>query len=116
MISRNLLLLASTTGYQTREFADAAARLGMNCTLATNRCHILDNPWGDHAIPVRFQDPIGSARRILAANRRRGPFDAIVAVGDRPTFLAALAAERLGVPYNPPHAVEAAGNKFLAHE
>lgn len=116
MSDRNLLLLATTTGYQTREFAEAAERLGLPFTMATDRCQVLDNPWGDNAIPVRFQDPAGSVKRILAANRRRGPFQAVVAVGDRPAVLAAYAAQRLGIPYHSPQAVEAARSKFLARE
>jgi len=34
-------LIAATTGYQTRAFAEAAERLGVDVTLATDRCHIL---------------------------------------------------------------------------
>ncbi len=102
--------MAATTGYQTRIFADAAQRAGFDCALATDRCHVLEDPWGDHAIPVRFEDPYGS-RDILAA---AGRFDGIVAVGDRPTLLAALTAEALGIPYHPPAAVAACRDKFLA--
>jgi biotin carboxylase len=113
--TRRILLLATTTGYQTRAFADAARRLGVEAVLATNRCHQLDDPWGDHAIAVRFEEPYRSAE-ILAAAGREHPFSAVVAVGDQPTFLAALAAERLGLPYNSPATVEACRNKYLARE
>ena len=41
---RRILLVAATTGYQTRLFADAARRLGMQVTLATDRCHVLEDP------------------------------------------------------------------------
>jgi biotin carboxylase len=95
-----------------RMFADAARRAGFDCSLATDRCHVLEDPWGDHAITVRFEDPY-AARDILAA---AGPFDGIVAVGDRPTLVAALAAEALGIPHHPPAAVAACRDKFLAHQ
>ncbi len=104
-----VLLVAATTGYQTRTFADVARRLGFDLVLATDRCHVLEDPWGDHAIPVRFEDPHGS-RDILAA---AGPFDGIAAVADRPTFLAALAAEALAIPHHSPAAVTACGDKHL---
>ncbi|MBI1790810.1 MAG: hypothetical protein HYR60_25050 [Acidobacteria bacterium] len=52
-----LLLLAATTGYSTRVFADQTRRLGYHLTLATDRCRVLDDPWGDHAFPVRFEQP-----------------------------------------------------------
>jgi len=107
-----VLLVAATTGYQTRVFADAARRLGYDLILATDRCHVLEDPCGDRAIPVRFEDPDG-ARDVLAAN---GPFDAIIPVADRPTLLAALAAEALHVPHNPPASVIACHDKFLARQ
>ena len=103
-----LLLLAATTGYHTRVFAEAARRLGYEVILATDRCHALDDPWGDHAIPVRFEKLRESADAIAAA----GPFDGIMAVADRPTLLAACAAARLGLPYSPPESVAAAGDKY----
>jgi len=93
-------------------FADAARRLGFDIALATDRCHVLEDPWGDHAIPVRFEDPYAS-RDILAT---AGPFDGIVAVADRPTFLAALTAEVLGIPHHPPSAVAMCRDKFLARQ
>ena len=65
----------------------------MEPVLATDRCHVLEDPWGDHAIPVRFDDPYSAAEAIAQA----GPFDGIIAVADRPTFLAALAAAKLGI-------------------
>ncbi|MGH9664673.1 MAG: ATP-grasp domain-containing protein, partial [Bryobacteraceae bacterium] len=37
-------------------------------------------------------------------------------MGDRPAYLAALAAERMGLRYHPAAAVEASRNKYLAHE
>jgi len=107
-----VLLVAATTGYQTRMFADAARRLGFDLVLATDRCHVLEDPWRDRAIPVRFEDA-NAARDVLVAN---GPFDAIVAVADRPALVAAIAAEALGLPHNPPAAVSASRDKYLARQ
>jgi biotin carboxylase len=107
---QRILIVAATTGYQTRLFANAARRLGMDLALATDRCHVLEDPWGDRAIPVRFDDPYAAAETIAHA----GPFDGIMAAADRPAFLAAIVAEKLGLPYNAPAAVEASRNKFLA--
>ena len=107
-----LLLIGATTGYQTRVFADAAERLGFELQLATDRCHVLDDPWGDHAVALRFEDPEGAAHTIAAEAR----VDGIVAVGDRPAYIAALAAARMGIPYNSPDSVLACRNKFLARE
>jgi biotin carboxylase len=109
---QRILIVAATTGYQTRMFADAATRLGFEAVLATDRCHVLEDPWGDRAIPVRFDDPYAAAEAIAQA----GPFDGIIAVADRPTLVAALAAERLGILYNSPASVETARNKYLARQ
>jgi len=109
---KKLLLIGATTGYQTRVFAEAAERLGFELVLATDRCHLLDDPWGDHAIALRFEDPQAAAE-VLAAEAR---VDGIVAVGDRPAYIAALAAGRLGIPYNSADSVLACRNKFLARE
>jgi nicotinamidase-related amidase len=63
---KKLLLIGATTGYQTRVFADAAARLDFDLTLATDRCHVLDDPWGDQALALRFEDPEAAASTIAA--------------------------------------------------
>jgi biotin carboxylase len=107
---KKILLIGATTGYQTRMFAEAAQRLGFELILATDRCHVLDDPWGDHAIALRFEDPEAAAN-VLAAEPR---VDGIVGVGDRPAYLAALAAERMGIPYNSPSSVLGCRNKFVA--
>ena len=107
-----LLLIGATTGYQTRVFAEAAARLGYDLVLATDRCHVLDDPWGDRALALRFEDPEGAAEMLAG----RANVNGIVAVGDRPAYIAALAAQRLDIPYNSPDSVEASRNKFLARE
>jgi biotin carboxylase len=110
-VTPRLLLIGATTGYQTRAFAQASDRLGYQLILATDRCHILDDPWGDQAIALRFEDPDGAAQTLAGSQ-----VDGIVAVGDRPAYIAALAAGRLGIPYNSPDSVAASRNKFLARE
>src|ERR1039457_1635866 len=90
---KRVVLVAATTGYQTRMFSEAAERAGVDLVLATDRCQVLDDPWGDHAIPVRFDDPEGAAKLLDEAGR----VDGIVAVGDRPAFVAAGGGARTGV-------------------
>jgi hypothetical protein len=107
-----VLLVASTTGYQTRSFYDAAKKLNIELVLATDRCHVLEDPWGDSAVALRFEDPTEGIESLS----ERGPFEGIVAVGDKPAYVAALAAKRFGLNFSPPSAVLAARNKFLARE
>ena len=80
--------------------AAAARRQGIGVTLATDRCHILEDPWGDRALPVRFEAPEESVESLAGVRA-----DGIVAVADRPTLVAALAAQKLGLPWHSPEAV-----------
>ena len=107
-----ILLVAATTGYQIRAFGDAADLLGVELVFATDRCHMLDDPWRDRAIPVRFHDEAGSVRSIVESTVDR-PIEGVVAVGDRPAVIAALAARSLAVRGSPPGAVRVAGNKLM---
>ena len=110
-----ILLLGTTTGYQTRSFGEAAARLGVELLFATDRCHVLEDPWRDNAVPVKFYAEEESVKAILEAADAR-PIDGILAVGDRPTVLAALAARALGLPGNSVEGARASSNKLLARE
>jgi hypothetical protein len=112
---KRVLLLSTTTGYQAGEFRRAAERMGAPLVLASNRCHVLEDPWRDGALPVRLGKPQASARKIVAY-ARDNPIGGVVALGDAITPIAALAARGLGLPYHPPEAVEACRNKYLARE
>ncbi len=108
-----ILIVASKLGYQTRSFAEAARRLGHEAILATDRCGSLDDPWGDHAFPLKFHQPAASAAKLARAMPDLG---GIAAVGDKPALAAAHIAAQLGLRFHPPAAVEAAGNKYLARQ
>ncbi len=110
-----ILVLATTTGYQTRAFGEAAARLGIDLVFATDRCEQIDDPWRDGAIPIRFNEEDRSVAAIVAA-ARRAPIDGLLVVGDRPTVVAARSAEALGLPWHPPDAARAARHKLTARE
>lgn len=107
-----VLLVSSTTGYQLRAFDAAARRLGVELVCATDRCHLLEDPWRDAAVPVRFHDAAASVRAIVESTADRS-IDGVVAVGDRPAVIAALAAGALRVPTSPAEAVRIAGNKLM---
>ena len=112
---KNLLILTSKLGYQTRSFADAAKELGVNIQFGTDRCHKLEDPWSDGALPLNFASPQEAAQEI-AKQTESNPPDAVLALGDRPTATAAYAACALGIPGNDPKAVERCRNKLLQRE
>lgn len=123
--SRRVLILASKLGYQTRGFAEAAEKLGVSVVFGTDRCHQLENPWGDDALALHFEKPREAAREIVESLGRnsagddssaREPVAAVIALGDRPTPAAAYAAQDLGVAGNSPEAAEVCRSKLRQRE
>jgi len=112
---KKLLILASKLGYQTRGFAEAAEKLGAEVSFGTDRCHQLENPWGDEALALHFERGREAGEEIARALAGNPP-DAILALGDRATPAAAYAARALGIPGNAPEAVEACRNKLRQRE
>jgi biotin carboxylase len=110
-----LLIFTAKLGYQTRSFDEAARKLGVDLVFVTDRCHQLDDPWGDRAIPVHFESPDAAAYAVLEAVRGQD-IDGILALGDRPAVAAAYVARGLGILYNHPAAVEACRSKLRMRE
>ena len=52
---------------------------------------MLDDPWRDRAIAIRFHDETGAVQAIRRSLVDR-PASGVLAVGDRPALIAALAA------------------------
>jgi hypothetical protein len=113
--SKRLLLFTAKLGYQTRSFEDAADKLGVQLVYVTDRCHQLEDPWGDQAIAVHFESPEVAAYIVMEAVREQN-VGGILALGDRPAAAAAYAARGLGVRYNHPAAVEACRSKLRMKE
>jgi biotin carboxylase len=113
--SKRLLLFTAKLGYQTRSFEDAAHKLGVQLVYVTDRCHQLEDPWGDRAIAVHFETPEVAAYTVMEALRGQD-VSGILALGDRPAAAAAYAARGLGVRYNHPAAVEACRSKLRMTE
>lgn len=112
---KQLLLFTAKLGYQTRSFEDAARKLGVHLIYVTDRCHQLEDPWGDQAIAVHFESPEVAAFTVMEAVRSQD-VGGILALGDRPAAAAAFAARGLGIPYSHPAAVEACRSKLRMRE
>jgi hypothetical protein len=108
-----ILVLSTTTGYQLRAFADAASVLDVELVYASNRCHHLDDPWRDAAIPIRFEDVEGS-RRALDVHPSAALLDGVIAIGDQATPLAAELAAARGWPWHAPAGARLSTNKLAA--
>lgn len=105
-----LLLLLPTAAYRARDFLDAAAALGAEVVVASERRQVLAGVMGDRALRVNLRRPEAAAQAIVALAERT-PLDAVVAIDDQGVLIAALAAERLGLAHNPSEAVAAARDK-----
>ena len=94
-----MLLLVPARSYRAAAFLRAAARMGLDLTVGSDGAL----PLGDRpVIPVDPADPDRSARRILAL---AGPVSAVIAADTPMLVLAAIVAQRMGLPHNPPGAV-----------
>ncbi|MGH9486329.1 MAG: ATP-grasp domain-containing protein [Terriglobales bacterium] len=109
---RRVLLVATTTGYQTGSFRAAAQSLGIELVLASDRCPQLADPWRDQAVPIRFHEVKGA----LDLLRSQGPFAGIVTSGDRAAVMAAQLAAGLKLPFHSPDAAALCHDKVAFRE
>ncbi|MDQ3340133.1 MAG: ATP-grasp domain-containing protein [Myxococcota bacterium] len=111
MAKDRVLLLAPTTAYQTADFRRAAEAMGVEVTLGTDRCHVLAEAWPEGALALDFRDPPGAAAQIADADGA-AQIAGIIATDEQTALIGALAAELLGLPFNPIEATRATGDKL----
>jgi biotin carboxylase len=110
-MSRVLLLLPTTT-YRTPDFLEAAARLGVDVTVASERPSTLERLNPEGLLTLDFRDPdscVARAREFAATH----PVDAVIGVDEDTSVAAAAIAAALGLPHNPIEAARAARNKAV---
>ena len=107
-----VLLLLPTTTYRAHDFLEAAKRLGVEVTVASEEpSAVADlNPAG--LLTMDFRDAEGCAR-IARDSARSRPIDAVVGVDEDTVVAAAAISEALTLPANPPEAAAAARNKAV---
>src|SRR3984957_13758886 len=113
--SKRLLLFTNKLGYQTRSFEEAAQKHSAEIIYITDRCHQLEDPWGDRAIAVHFDSPQSAAASVVSVLNGKS-VDGILALGDSPSVAAAYTARELGISYNHPAAVQACRSKLRMRE
>ena len=73
-MAARVLVLSSTTSYRTDDFMRAAARLGVEAVLGTNRCHELAELWPREAfggsVPIEFRHEAEAADVIVREHAR----------------------------------------------
>ncbi len=110
-MARVLLLVPSAT-YRAGDFLDAARALGVDVIVAGDHAHVLEQSMATRWLEVSYDDPEAAASAIVAHDALT-PLDAVVAVDDVGTLVAALASASLGLRHNPPEAVAAARHKLV---
>jgi len=110
-----LLLLIPTTTYRAEDFTDAARRLGVEVTAASEHASTLSRQSPASLIALPFSDPPAAARRAKEFAQAY-PIDAVVGVDDGSVLPAAAIAAALGMPHNPVDAVAKARNKYLMRQ
>jgi biotin carboxylase len=108
-----VLLIIPTTSYRATDFFEAAESLGIEVTVAAEKPLPLVGP--ERFIAIDCERPQEAARAIVELATTT-PIDAIVPVDDAGVVIAALAAQELGLPHNPPHAAAATRDKALMRD
>lgn len=105
-----VLLVLPTSSYRVDDFLEAAAGLGIEVAVASEE----ELPLSDleHFIKVDLGQP-EQAATAMADLAAVTPIDAVIPVDDAGVLAAALAAEQLGLPHNPPWAAAATRNKVM---
>ena len=111
---RRVALLMGPSTYRASAFLAAAERLGLEVVQGLDLPTALAEHW---RVPLAldFGDPEGAAARVVA-EAGRTPLDAVLAVDDGATLVAAAASAALGLPHNDPTSALAARDKFVMRE
>jgi biotin carboxylase len=104
------MLLTTPRSYRTHAFTAAAQKLGIEVVRVIDMPPQLAEYW-NYPLGVEFND-LDTAVEAIAAYVNNTPVDAILAVDDVGTLLAARASEVLGLPHNDYASAEAARDKF----
>ena len=107
-----VLLLIPTASYRAPDFMDAATRLGLEVVIGSNHGQPLAELFPGRTLTADFNN-LDSGAAAIVRFADSYPLDAILAVDDAGTVLAAEASSRLDLPHNPIEAVRATRDKPL---
>ena len=110
-----VLLLLPTSTYRTQAFMDAAGRLGVDVTVASEQASTMAkfNPAG--LLTLDFDHPEHAARQAVEFAGQH-PLNAVVPVDDQVTQLAAVICRKLSLRHNSVESVTATRNKHLMRQ
>lgn len=112
---QRVLLLIPSASYRAPDFMEAADALGIDVVVGCDQRQTLEELLPGRSLTIDLQQPETGAYQI-SLFAQHYPLDAIVAVDDGGTRVAALASQQLGLPYNSVEAVAATRSKYLLRE
>ncbi len=110
-----VLFLLPTASYRAGAFLEAAQRLHLEVTVASESAVGIQDRASTDFLPMTFRD-IDQAVRSAAHFAATHPIDAVLGVEDQTTVVAAAIAAKLGLPHNSIASAAAARNKYLMRE
>ena len=105
-----ILLLLPTTTYRTEAFLAAARQMGVEVTVGSEKPNTLARLNPTALLTLSFHDLQRTARQVVDFAAKY-PIDAVVAVDDQVTVVAAAVCQALSLRQNSVESVLAAGNK-----
>ena len=109
---KRLLLISHHNSYRIAPYIKAAKKLGLEVTIASQGKHSLVSEVAN-GVHIDFNNAATSIEQILQEHKNR-PFNGILGSDDQTVELAALIAETLNLPHNPPEAAKYSHRKDLA--
>ena len=110
-----VLLLIPTASYRAPDFMEAAAKLGLDVVVASDIHQPLADMYPGRWLSLPYHDPERGAAAV-ARYADRFPLDAVVAVDDPGTLLAARASEELRLRSNTAEAVLGTRDKAILRQ
>jgi biotin carboxylase len=113
-LRRRIILLTTPASYRGSSFMTAAAKLNLDVIHGLDMPEKLAEHW-HVSLGLDFGRPYQAAEQ-LAAFVADNPVEAIIAIDDSATLLAAAASAAVGLPHNDPESALAARDKFVMRE
>lgn len=114
-MTRRVLLLISKQSYRKRDFEQAAEAVGAEVIRGTDRCHVLSEQGSiedrGETLVLDFSNLPDSTKTVVE-HFEAHPFDAVVAVDEPATELAAQVSKALGLVHNDLDGVRATRDKL----
>ena len=110
-----LLLLLPTGTYRAEAFLDAAQKLGLEVTVATEKPNTLEKGQPTGLLTLDFDDPEAATLKAVQF-AKEVPFDMVLGVDDATTVVSALISSVLSLPHHSVQAASAARNKYQMRE